>query len=248
MRVKKDNVEQIKSEIMRILQLFVIVFLSCFIAFVIQQEYTQFMDDVKLDVITTKYGDKGKTNLVDIDVSKSDQIMELIGSIDEANAAIGFAMFAVSTNLHILRKVQNSLFDLAADIISEAQGKKNLQITEEQISELQDQINKINAQLPGLTSFVIPKGRSSPMHLARTIVRRAERCFWRYREERVDANELPGVYLNRLSDLLFVVCRYIHNRIDEEELWVRESNNGKDGGKESFEGLSDNRFDGGNND
>lgn len=181
------------------------------------------MDDVKLNVITTKYGDNGKTNLVEEEVLKSDEVIELIGTIDEANASIGSAMEAVSVNLPILKIVQNALFDLSADIIKERQGSKSPTALK-YIEQLEASIKELNSQLPPLTSFVIPKGRSAPMHLARTIVRRAERCFWRYCEERVIFDSSPGIYLNRLSDLLFVICRYIHNKGDEEELWVKGGN------------------------
>ena len=178
------------------------------------------MDDVRLSVITTKYGDNGKTNLVNEEVLKSDEVIELIGTIDEANACIGSAMEAVPINLPILKTVQNSLFDLSADIIRERQEGERT-VTIKHIQEIETIIKSLNEQLPPLTSFIIPKGRSAPMHLARTIVRRAERCFWRYSEERVLFDSTPGIYLNRLSDLLFVVCRYIHNRADQEELWVK---------------------------
>lgn len=177
------------------------------------------MDDVKLDVITTKTGDNGKTNLVDEFVFKFDEVLELIGTIDEANASIGSAITIMPVDLPILKIIQNQLFDLSADIIRERQDKE-VSITEKEIKCLEQTTEEINSQLPPLKSFVIPKGRSAPMHFARTVVRRAERCFWKYSQERIDLNKIPGVYLNRLSDLLFVVCRYIHNRADVEEIWV----------------------------
>ena len=184
------------------------------------------MHDVKLDVITTKSGDNGKTNLVNESVSKHAEVVELIGTIDEANASIGSAITAVSIEsriLEILKTIQSQLFDLSADIIRERQSGVR-SVREEEVKLLEKWTKELNSELPPLKSFVIPKGRSAPMHFARTVVRRAERCFWRYTQERISFSSIPGIYLNRLSDLLFVVCRYIHNKSDIEEIWVYDKN------------------------
>jgi cob(I)alamin adenosyltransferase len=192
------------------------------------------VDDVKLDVITTKSGDNGKTNLVNELVLKCDEVVELIGTIDEANASIGSATAAVSVEsriLEILKIVQSQLFDLSADIIRERQdGAKS--VKEKEVELLERWVEELNSELPPLKSFVIPKGRSAPMHFARTVVRRAERCFWSYTQERISFDTTPGIYLNRLSDLLFVICRYIHNKSDVEEIWIYDKNLNSSGGSD----------------
>jgi len=173
-----------------------------------------------LHKIITKAGDGGSTNLVYTEVHKSDEIIECIGSIDEANSCIGYARHELQEELgqysDILDKVQNNLFDLGADLICNTE-----KVGAEYIANLEQEANKINANLAPIKSFIIPKGKEAVLHKARAVVRRAERDFWRYAKTKGEVNTLPGVYLNRLSDLLFIMCRAIHNPEQDEELWVR---------------------------
>ena len=174
----------------------------------------------RLNVITTKFGDSGKTNLVNRDVSKSSKIIECIGSIDEANSVIGVALDRlheyVVDHKDLFHVIQNNLFDLGADVILGTS-----KINEEHIAFLEMKISSINQELPPLKSFIIPTGETSAMHQARSVVRRAERSFWRAITKSMP--KYPGVYLNRLSDLLFVVCRAINHKhfSKNEEQWVR---------------------------
>jgi cob(I)alamin adenosyltransferase len=179
-----------------------------------------------LGKIITKCGDGGMTNLVYKDVHKSDLIIDCIGTIDESNASIGVARYNLNEVLTefnpVLDKVQSNLFDLSADLICGSD-----RINEQYIQAIEDSAKEINRTLMPLTSFVLPKGPSSSIHLARTIVRRAERLFWAYHKSCKDndlheTNKNPGIYLNRLSDLLFILCRYVSEKLgDEEEMWVR---------------------------
>lgn len=176
---------------------------------------------IRIDKIVTKFGDSGLTNLVTKNVQKSDPIIDCIGSIDESNSAIGNAFFIIydmPNNIkEIIQEIQNNLFDLSADLIC-----NTTKINTTYIDAIDKHVAEINKILPPLTSFVIPKGKSAPLHLARTIVRRAERSFWVYKHNSNTTNDFPGIYLNRLSDLLFVICRLIHNtNQDQEELWKR---------------------------
>jgi cob(I)alamin adenosyltransferase len=107
--------------------------------------------------------------------------------------------------------IQNNLFDLSADIIC-----KSTKINDTNIAYLEDAIHTLNSALPPLTSFIIP---NSPIHYARTVVRRTERSFWNYHIEHQENSTLPGKYLNRLSDLLFIIARDLHT---SETLWKRE--------------------------
>lgn len=176
------------------------------------------MSRASIHQIITKTGDSGKTNLVDRDVHKSDPIIECIGSIDEANASIGYARYLLGEHMtefaEILDQVQNNLFDLAADLICNTN-----KINEDYVKSIEEYATHVNSRLAPLQSFVIPKGISAPLHLSRAIVRRAERAFWQWGG---CANPCPGIYLNRLSDLLFILCRAVHNsQSNAEEVWKR---------------------------
>jgi len=177
----------------------------------------------RLNIITTKFGDSGKTNLVNRNVSKASKIIECIGSIDEANSTIGVSVEALNEFIaeykELLHTVQNNLFDLGADIIL-----NSTKINAEHISFLEGKIDEINKTLPPLQSFILPIGKTAIMHQARSVVRRAERAFWRATAK--SGHKFPGVYLNRLSDLLFVVCRAITHKHfqSSEEQWVRIGN------------------------
>lgn len=174
---------------------------------------------VKLTRIYTKTGDKGTSALANNErISKDSALFEAIGDVDEANAAIGVAMSFINNMdvLEVLFHVQNKMFDLGADLAS-----SKLRLTQNYIDFLETQIDRFNNELEELNSFVLPSGSkaSSHLHLARTVVRRAERRVWRVVNTK-EANELLAVYLNRLSDLLFVMARYLNTMGDV--LWTHE--------------------------
>jgi cob(I)alamin adenosyltransferase len=160
---------------------------------------------VHLTRIYTKTGDDGKTSTATNErIDKSSDLIEAIGAVDEANSAIGMA-----TDFHndIIDRIQSDLFDLGAEL----SGAPTITISEERITHLENIIDDYNQYLEPLHSFVLPTGA---LHNARTVVRRAERQVWKI--EGINAN--IAKYLNRLSDLLFVMARY-HNK-GNEKLWV----------------------------
>ena len=160
---------------------------------------------VHLTRIYTKTGDDGKTSTATNErIDKSSDLIEAIGAVDEANSAIGMA-----TEFHndIIDRIQNDLFDLGAEL----SGAPTIVISEARITHLENIIDDYNEYLEPLHSFVLPIGA---IHNARTIVRRAERQVWKI--EGINPN--IAKYLNRLSDLLFVMARY-HNK-GNEKLWV----------------------------
>ena len=160
---------------------------------------------VHLTRIYTKTGDDGKTSTATNErIDKSSDLIEAIGAVDEANSAIGMA-----TEFHndIIDRIQNDLFDLGAEL----SGAPTIVISEARITYLENIIDDYNKHLEPLNSFVLPTGA---IHNARTVVRRAERQVWKV--EGINPN--IAKYLNRLSDLLFVMARY-HNK-GNEKLWV----------------------------
>lgn len=164
---------------------------------------------VIISKIYTKTGDQGFTDLANkLRTFKTDQVIEAIGAVDEANSAIGMATDEYND---IIERVQSDLFDLGAEIA----GAPTITISESRITYLENVIDDYNEYLEPLRSFVLPTG---PLHNARTVVRRAEREVWKIE----DINPNIPKYLNRLSDLLFVMARY-HNK-GKEKLWV--PNNG----------------------
>src|SRR6185369_15665271 len=166
---------------------------------------------VKLNKIYTRTGDKGTAGLVDGSrVSKSSLRMTAIGEVDEANAAIGVAIAALEEGpvSGQLLEIQNDLFDLGADIATPGEVEGALRIVESQVERLERDIDVMNTGLSPLRSFILPGGSPgvAALHLARTIVRRAERAAVALNEvEPVNARVLA--YLNRLSDHLFVAAR-----------------------------------------
>lgn len=158
---------------------------------------------VHLTKIYTKTGDQGFTDLANKHRTfKTDPVIEAVGAVDEANSAIGM----IHSYNDILAMIQNDLFDLGADLTG-----SELKINEERILWLESVIDDMNEYLEPLRSFVLPTGE---IHNARSIVRRAERRVWAIE----DINTIIPRYLNRLSDLLFVMARY-HNK-GNERLWV----------------------------
>ena len=187
---------------------------------------------VRLTRIYTKTGDKGTTALGDASrTSKTDLRIEAFATVDEANSYIGVAMSALTKNkaeseiYDILLDVQNDMFDVGADLctpVVENPKWTPLRVTEKQVANLEAYIDLINGSLNPLKSFVLPSGTAaaSHLHVARTIVRRAERDTWRAIEEYGDGvSPLTAKYLNRLSDLLFVLARYA-NLYTGDVLWI----------------------------
>jgi cob(I)alamin adenosyltransferase len=178
---------------------------------------------VKLNAIYTRTGDKGTAGLVDGSrVSKASARMAAIGDVDEANASLGMAIALLGGDSlgEQLRRIQNELFDLGADIATPGEVEGALRITAGQVERLEQEIDAMNAGLDPLRSFILPGGsvEVAALHLARTVVRRAERSAVALSEaESVNASALA--YVNRLSDLLFVAARFIAARQGGDVLW-----------------------------
>ena len=179
---------------------------------------------VRLNRIYTRTGDDGSTGLVDGSrVSKASHRPEVMGSVDEANAAIGLArLSATPATDAILSRIQNDLFDLGADVATPDGVDGALRIVAAQVDWLEAQIDSANESLAPLTSFILPAGTASAthLHLARTIVRRAERDAVAAGDE---ISPPARHYLNRLSDLLFVLAR-AENAATGDVLWVPGAN------------------------
>jgi cob(I)alamin adenosyltransferase len=187
---------------------------------------------VKLNKIYTRTGDDGSTGLVDGSRrSKADARMHAIGEVDEANSALGIAIGALERDsgdtelVAGLRRIQNDLFDLGADIATPGEdftpGEMSLRIVQSQIDWLEAAIDTANEQLEPLTSFILPGGSAAAaaMHLARAVTRRAERALVAAASGE-SINPLATTYLNRLSDYLFVLCRLINRDRGGDILWV----------------------------
>ncbi|WP_042697084.1 cob(I)yrinic acid a,c-diamide adenosyltransferase [Azospirillum sp. B506] len=187
---------------------------------------------VKLTKIYTRGGDAGETSLGDGSrVPKHDRRVAAYGTVDEANAVIGMA------RLHtrdwpdadvMLGRIQNDLFDLGADLCTpeeEAPKYPPLRIVQAQVDRLEAEIDAMNADLAPLTSFILPGGSpaAAHLHLARTVVRRAERLMTDLaRHESVTPAALK--YVNRLSDHLFVLSRVVNRNGADDVLWVPGAN------------------------
>jgi cob(I)alamin adenosyltransferase len=163
---------------------------------------------VRLTRIYTRGGDRGETSLGDgTRVSKRDPVIRAGGAVDELNSLLGLAQVEVRDPR--LARIQNELFDLGADLaVPYAPGDGRLRIGPEAVERLEADCDRENASLPELRSFVLPGGgeRAARLHVARTVCRRAEREVLAAARER-PVNPLAAVYLNRLSDLLFILAR-----------------------------------------
>jgi cob(I)alamin adenosyltransferase len=177
---------------------------------------------VRLTKIYTRTGDNGETSLGDgTRVSKEELRVETYGTIDEVNSIIGLVRTHTKDSEliildNILAAVQNELFDLGAEI-SIPLAKDNIEIIEktkildEQILRIEEEIDQLNFSLKDLDSFVLPGGSkaSAHLHLARTVTRRAERLMVRMNKQKKNSiSETALIYVNRLSDLMFVAARY----------------------------------------
>jgi cob(I)alamin adenosyltransferase len=179
-------------------------------------------EPVRLTRIYTGGGDRGETSLGDGSrVPKLDCRIAAFGAVDELNSLIGVVLAAdVPEELReVLTRVQNELFDLGADLSVPFGVTDRLRITHDQIAALERDCDRFNADLPELTSFVLPGGSevAARLHVARAVCRRAEREALEAAEE-LEINQLALVYLNRLSDLLFILARAA-NAGGDEPLW-----------------------------
>ena len=182
---------------------------------------------VRLNKIYTRTGDQGETGLADGSrIAKDHPLAQAIGDVDEANSAIGVALLDVEDESvrTMLGSVQNELFDLGADLATPgddfARGEMTLRIVQAQVDALERAIDRMNESLEPLRSFILPGGAggSAPRHLARSIVRRAERSAVAANRERA-LNPLALIYLNRLSDYLFVAARFVAAQQGGDILW-----------------------------
>lgn len=188
---------------------------------------------VKLNKIYTRTGDDGTTGLGSGErVLKYDLRVAAYGTVDEGNAAIGIARLHLDTQRDvdaILARVQNDLFDLGADLCvperpdAPPPAFEALRIVARQVTRLEEDIDRLNAELPPLRSFILPGGTpaAAHLHLARTIIRRAEREIVALAQVPGEAVSAPAIhYVNRLSDLLFVAGRYVNGHGANDVLWV----------------------------
>jgi cob(I)alamin adenosyltransferase len=185
---------------------------------------------VVLNRIYTRTGDKGETALGDgTRLPKHALRISAYGTVDEANAAIGLARLHTDGEVDaMLARIQNDLFDLGADLCVPESGKRGenaLRIIDAQVDRLEREIDAMNAELKSLTSFVLPGGTPAAayLHLARTIVRRAERLIVELSEkEKLGAAAVK--YVNRLSDHLFVASRFVNDKGAMDVLWTPGAN------------------------
>lgn len=182
---------------------------------------------VYLDRIYTRSGDQGETSLGDGSrVQKTSQRITASGAVDELNAAVGVARSNADDHIAAcLAEIQNTLFDLGADLCVPVTDSSSTistgRITPEHIQALETTIDSFTNRLEPLTSFVLPGGSqtAASLHLARTICRRAEIEVLRVAESET-VNQQLLIYLNRLSDLLFVLARSANNDGHDDILWI----------------------------
>lgn len=187
---------------------------------------------VQLTRIYTRGGDNGKTSLGDGKrVDKHSLRVAAYGTVDEANSTIGLARLHTAGDETVdpmLARIQNDMFDLGADLCTpeqEAPPYPPLRMTADQVRRLETEIDALNADLQPLKSFVLPGGTTaaSYLHLARTVTRRAERDMTDL-ATREPVNPEAVRYINRLSDHLFVLARWVNDRGRGDVLWVPGAN------------------------
>lgn len=181
---------------------------------------------VVLSKIYTRAGDDGTTGLVDGSrTAKTDPRLAAYADVEEANAHLGLALAhgtLPADLVAVLIRVQNELFDVGADLatpVVENPEFPPLRVEPSYIEWLEEQCDRLNADLKPLRSFILPGGdpATAALHVARVTVRRAERTAWAALQTHDDVNPLTAKYLNRLSDLLFIACRVAH--AGDEILW-----------------------------
>lgn len=189
---------------------------------------------VRLTRIYTRGGDQGQTSLGDgTRVAKHSARPAAYGTVDEANAVIGVARLTAAADGGeatdaMLARIQNDLFDLGADLCTPEQAAPKyppLRIVAGQVARLEAEIDALNAELAPLDSFILPGGKptAAQLHLARTVVRRAEREITALAETE-PVNPEAVRYVNRLSDHLFVLARWVNDRGAGDVLWVPGGN------------------------
>jgi cob(I)alamin adenosyltransferase len=189
---------------------------------------------VNLTRIYTRTGDDGTTSLGDMSrTGKNDPRLKAYADVDEANCAIGLALAATDFPEDVrtlLIAIQNDLFDVGADLctpVVENPAHPPLRVTEPYVERLEQACDDYNAQLEPLRSFVLPGGTlgASQLHVARTVVRRAERSTWAALDTyHGGMNALTATYLNRLSDLLFILARLANKGAGGDVLWQPGAN------------------------
>ncbi len=191
---------------------------------------------VTLNRIYTRTGDAGETALGNGERrAKFDLRIEAFGTVDEANCALGLARLSTATTAPqldaMLARIQNDLFDLGADLCTPDAGQKldyePLRIVQSQVERLETEIDGLNDDLQPLRSFVLPGGSAAAaaLHMARTIVRRAERLMVELASRPDETVGLAALkYINRLSDFLFVAARHANLKAGGDVLWVPGQN------------------------
>ena len=172
----------------------------------------------RLTKIYTRTGDSGETGTADGSrISKNHSLIHAQGDIDELNSLLGLLGSKLDNQqlINIIRKIQNDLFELGAEI-----SLSQLRLPEEHVAYLEHKLDSLNAELPALKEFILPGGgeTASICHLARAVCRRAERNLVALEKERQSGGQTLA-YINRLSDLLFVLARFITRESNEEEVY-----------------------------
>lgn len=180
---------------------------------------------VRIDRVVTRGGDAGETSLGNgARVRKDSALIEAIGAVDEANAAIGVLRMAAAPGpaAEMLGRIQNDLFDVGADLCVPGHDGDRLRLTDTPVLRLEAEVAAMNELLPSLTSFILPGGTpgAAQAHMARVVVRRAERAIVALEE----VNPALLRYLNRLSDHLFVLARVLNDNGAADVLWVPGAN------------------------
>jgi cob(I)alamin adenosyltransferase len=191
---------------------------------------------VHLTRIYTKTGDDGTTALGDMSrVAKSGLRVTAYGDVDEANSSIGVAIALGTLDAHVtalLTSIQNDMFDVGADLCTPIVTDPKwapLRVDESYVERLEAACDDYNARLAKLDSFVLPGGTpgAALLHVSRTVVRRAERTVWTLLDaERESVNPVTATYLNRLSDLLFILARVANLATGGDVTWTPQANRG----------------------
>jgi cob(I)alamin adenosyltransferase len=182
---------------------------------------------VRIDRVVTRGGDGGETSLGDGTRVRKDALrVEAYGTVDEANAVLGLLrLHTQGEDDAMLARIQNDLFDVGADLCVPGEAGERLRLTDAPILRLEAEVEAMNANLPKLTSFILPGGSPAAAHAhhARTVVRRAERLTVTLAAQE-DVNPAVVRYLNRLSDHLFVLARHLNANAGTDVLWVPGAN------------------------
>jgi cob(I)alamin adenosyltransferase len=176
--------------------------------------------------IYTKTGDKGKTALIGgTKVEKSHLRIETYGTVDELNAHVGFCHDHIhdENSRKMLLEIQDRLFTIGSSLACDPEKEPKLKIPdlkESDVQLLENEIDRMTEQIPPMTAFILPCGHTtvSSLHIARCVCRRAERCCVRMQQEGLEVVPLIIIYLNRLSDYLFVLSRFMGHLLNVEEI------------------------------